>query len=235
VRRAYLILLGRDADVGGQRQYLARIREGASKWRILESLSGSPEFASAAARRASVVSESHGAGRRGAEREDPLPALDDIEFALGAHMLLTGNKPGPQAAAELAGRLRDGLARPECFAEIARSPAALAHRELLTALAGALRRQQWARVPVVGRLLAPLLGLEGASAAEVRMRRLENEFHRLSASSNPAASGWREASDTKPPAPGEPEVLLRPYTSVASRLASLPTAVNDANGKGMAR
>ncbi|APV50796.1 hypothetical protein BWI17_14535 [Betaproteobacteria bacterium GR16-43] len=219
---AYFALLGRDADAQGAGEYLRQLREGASKWSVLGSLRASREYADREAARHAIAR-----GQPGPFANTASPAVrSDAKFALAVHLLLTGRKPGPVALAAEVARLHAGLAREAFVAGIAASDAARESRELLAQLESTLRRQRLARLPIVGRWLAALLGLEGESRAEKRLRRIENELHLLVAGPGRTAPRAPAPPSIEEPAANDPDVVLRPHLVLAPRLATLGSTVD---------
>ena len=232
VHCAYQVLLGRDADAPGARECIARVREGASQWRILAALRGSRESAACATARRAVrerAFDSHASTSPLSE----LLARSDEAFAIGAHLLMTGRKPAPAVLAAQLGQLGSGLARAELLRELAESDGGRELRTLLERLERMLRRQRLATWPFVGRWLAMLLGLEGESRAEMRLRRVENELHRLTAASGQAPLPTRlpEPPPRLEPAANEAHAVLKPHASVVPRLVSLASGVGE-RGRG---
>jgi len=236
VHCAYQVLLGRDADVPGARECIARLREGASQWRILDALRASREYAACAAARRAVRERDFDAHASKSPLRE-LFAQPDEAFAIGAHLLMTGRKPAPAELAAQLGRVSPGPARTDLLCELAESDGGRELRALLERLEQMLRRQSLATWPVVGRWLAVLLGLEGESRAEMRLRRIENELHRLSAGSGNALrpTPRPEPPPRLEPAANEARAVLKPHASVAPRLVSLDSRVGKRGGERGAR
>lgn len=249
VRCAYLTTLARDPDPEGLRRYVAVLRGGSPKMHILASLRRSTEGASCEAlRRALHAALRPGVPDTGAQLESLLPRADTT-FLARAYLLLAGRKPSPQELALQLNRLKEGTTRAQVARDLAQSVAAAQLRALLEAMDPAIRRQRWTRIPIVGRWIAALWGLDRDSPAENRWRRLENAVFLLAASvrrregyvEHESQGGRMPASQApQDSGPGEAtsaEVLLRPAPRVAAMLASLPPggAANDAESRRASR
>jgi Domain of unknown function (DUF4214) len=241
VRCAYLTILGRDADREGLRHYVEELRAGFSKMSILSSLRASRESRA----RAAGLGELDGVGtprtgdpgRHSAWLRERL-AQPERQFVVSSYPGVLGRKAKPGEAAEQLRRLGDGMSRTQLLAALRGSEEGRASQGLLYALDAALLKFRWARLPILGRVLGVLLGVESDGGAQMRLRRVENELFLLAASS-PGRSGFahREAfgieaveasgvEEMPAAVTGLPEVLVKPSTNVASLLATLHTALD---------
>lgn len=99
VAYAYCLLLGREPDGGGLRDWSAKLESGSSLADVLQAIAGSDEFAAR-------------------HRTD---FLSDAGYVRQLYRLLLGREPDGQGLADYAGRLKAGMARAELVAALVSS------------------------------------------------------------------------------------------------------------------
>jgi regulator of replication initiation timing len=106
----------------------------------------------------------------------PLLALHDRAFVVAAYQALLGRAPDPEGEAYYLARLRAGTHKLVILRQLRQSPEGRAFIPGVAGLDRAIKRHRLANLPVVGMLIAPLLGEERDSATSQAHRRLESEL-----------------------------------------------------------
>jgi hypothetical protein len=184
VRRAYWVLLGREPDPAGLANYLNQLRAGTSKSEVLSEMAGSPE----------------GRIKGGAMPIDmnevpappvPLPIIAKTEswdqllayhggaFVACAYQTLLGRNADPTGQRNYLAKLRDGISKVQLLAFLRHSEEfkSRARGQKTSPLVRRLDREvtkfYLARIPLVGWIFKAVLGIEGNSPMEMRLRRIE--------------------------------------------------------------
>ena len=122
LREAYLVVLGRGADRAGEAFYLDRLKAGANRREILQTLAESDEGSKHLARHADIaaaLSEFIGTTKTPTNSVDGLIALSDVDFADASLRLLLGQGHDVATRIALVTRLRGGVPRRRILVELA--------------------------------------------------------------------------------------------------------------------
>jgi hypothetical protein len=255
VRDAYRLLLGREPDPRGFHEYLEQLAAGASRMRLLAAMAQSDEARTRGASDRSI-SELVVAYAR---RRDAVPAsldalldLADAEFVIGAYRTVLGRDADPAGIAYYSQRLRSGDPKEDILAILRRSEegrqceAAWRQRSapqlaMLVEVDAAVKAQSWARLPVIGALIAAVFGLESYTASGRRLRRIENLVAR---SATVLGVGVIDAGIEVGAAPDaarvssaperDPSVNVSPGNSLGDRLLTLPRVLGPGDPRAQA-
>jgi len=177
-------------------------------------------------------------GARPALDAASLLALDDRAFVVCVYLTLLRRAPDDEGLLHYLRKLRAGSTKLEIVALIAHSKEGRAKATRLPGLDRALTRYRWSRVPVVGALLRWVIGADGYSARDRRLRAIEQSLARQEASTerlfvtlevhlaglrSDIAAGRSQFEETAGE-DGAGELLLQPRgqtPSVISRVVSL--------------
>jgi hypothetical protein len=242
VTEAYRALLGRDPDPRGMRDRLEQLAAGSARMAVLAGIADSAEARSRGPiHRALAELVIAQARRRDAIPRDidELLALADGEFVMASYRFVLGRDADTGGREHYVARLRSGEPKVDIVAALRHSPEGEERARSLRGAGGApavelldraIARQAWARVPLIGTLLAAILGLEAYSPAARRMRRTENVGARtaaalgLGAIDAPAESPAPQSA-AAPATPDEPcPVRVSSGMEVSARLITLPAA-----------
>lgn len=105
-----------------------------------------------------------------------LLAWNDVEFVRCAYVTIIGRQPDSGGEAFYARRIREGHSKLEILWQLRRSREGKTHDPGIADLDRALRRAAWARTPLVGRILRPLVGGERNDRLARVHRSLMNEL-----------------------------------------------------------
>ncbi len=262
IRGAYRTLLGREPDPEGLGAYLEELRDGTPKIDLLAAIALSPEGRMRARAQGEAAVET---GERiralaapSARSLEQLLDYQDEQFVRCAYLAILGRAADREGLGHYVACLRTGESKMHILADFRRSGESRARdahlrsleggvasgaertaRALLRAVDGELRKYRWAHIPVVGGLLAWLLGVERDGPTQRRLRRLEAELFRMGggvrgvhADEQAATGSGAESRGGNMPDPSigaSREVLLRRAPSAAPMLCTLRSTV------GMAR
>jgi FkbM family methyltransferase len=112
-----------------------------------------------------------------------LLALHDAHFVASAYQTLLGRSADEAGMTYYLGRVRAGYAKIQIVAQLSRSAEARAYGAQLPGLADAVNAYQRGQWPLLGWIWRSVHGLEGTSAAERRLRRIENQLQIFNAES----------------------------------------------------
>lgn len=247
VRDAYRALLGRDPDPKGSREYAGQLLAGAPRLQLLASLARSVEARESGPGRALATLVLARALRSEATPDSlhALLALDDEEFVIGAYRAVLGRDPDANGGAYYVNVVRGGDPKVDVLATLRQSDeGARRAREwqegssprlaLLSEIDRAIGAQRWARLPVVGTVLAALLALEPYSPSARRARRTASLAARTA---NALGLGdvelgfeQDESAGSPPQAPAadrSPDIRISRHADVAAKLMTLPAAFRD--------
>jgi hypothetical protein len=192
---AYQTLLGRDPDPEGLSHYLLHLRRGKSKIHILAELMQSAEYRARDGHlkqlhRALRVRENAqtGADNYAAMPKEPATyssigtttrevlafSADAFVTHVSQHSL--GILPDRRVIAEYVARMKAGLSKAQVLTEIMNSGPAKRRATLLHRISRETRRRRLAQIPIIGQLMKMLFDIEGDSAIEQRLRRIENRL-----------------------------------------------------------
>jgi hypothetical protein len=261
---AYQTLLARDPDEQGLAHYLLRLRRGQSKIEILSALLDSPEYRGREAhlralQRALMTAENQPAGV-----ESCVPIMNEpgsispigittheviaypaLAFVTHVSHYSLGIRLDIQVITDYVNRMNAGLSKAQVLMELMTSQATTRRAALLSRIHYEMKRRRIARIPLVGMIIRAFLGIEGDSARELRLRRIENHLfanapddehpERSPRSATSVASGEERQSSSKP----EPEFESPSYTEhapaaarrAATSLRSLPQPKKWIEGK----
>jgi hypothetical protein len=192
---AYQTILGRDPDPEGFSHYLLHLRRGKSKIQIFAELLQSAEYRARHGHlnqlhRALVVRESMQSGddnctvvpkerepnsQIGLTTRNVFAYSDDAFVAHVSHYLL-GTLPDLQIITEYVARMKAGLSKAQVLTELMNSKPAKLRVALLRRIGSEVRRRRLARIPIFGPLIRMYFDIEGDSAIEQRLRRIENRL-----------------------------------------------------------
>ncbi len=125
-----------------------------------------------------------------------LMAFADQEFVICAYWTILGREADPEGIAHYTARLRLGDHRMRIAATLRRSGEGRIRPEPVRGLDRAIRQDALCRLPVIGSLLAFVIGAESNSRRARRHRRVENVLWRISAdlASSGATGGLARSS-----------------------------------------
>ncbi len=193
---AYQVLLKRPADKEGAANRVARMKDGVAKTQILHELFTSPECRRLgtelpglreAFRREGLDLPAGADPSDGGDLLQPAKTLDELLALQGdaflecAHVTLLNRPAPPETLHRQAERLHDREAKLELLDELASSREGAAGARRVAGLSAALQRRHLGRLPIVGGLVRLLLGGEGNSLGERRLRASEQRLAALEA------------------------------------------------------
>ena len=106
-----------------------------------------------------------------------LLGLNGVEFLVGAYGRLLGRLPDDSGLAFYLRRMLSGIQKIEILAEIAASDEARDAALNVLGLSSAVSLYQFSRRPILGWFVRVFSGVEGNSAAERRLRAMEQALH----------------------------------------------------------
>lgn len=189
---AYQTLLGRAVDSDGLMYYEARLRAGASKVHVLYALRHSTEYrtrarllrdlrrtlpqASRSERASAQTARSHYTDALTPTIDDVLAYDDENLVSYLCSLALGAGGEESQAQRDALARLRGGASPREVLRTVERSVTGRIRRRLLRRLDREIIKYFLARIPLLGRVLASVLVIDGDSPIEVRLRRIEYQL-----------------------------------------------------------
>lgn len=174
VEASVRLLLDQGTDLGTRNMLLARLRGGTPRFRMLIELataSGRTAFPDVAGLDA-LIAASRDALFPTARSLAELFALHDEAFIDAAYKTVLGRAPDFKGLAHYTERLRDGHSRSSVLAELAGSSEGRARDAALPGLSAICRNARFAKLPVLGGLMARLLGIESDSPSARRRRQI---------------------------------------------------------------
>jgi hypothetical protein len=132
------------------------------------------------------------------------------EFVRCAYLTILRREPDKTGMTFYSGRLHDGAAKIQILAEMCKSPESTKVGAHVPGLERAIFYRRLATLPLIGRLMSWVLGIDGDSAAQVRLRSIEQQLHtvrsRLGAN-RVSAFEARESGGDDIGEPAEPAVI----------------------------
>jgi hypothetical protein len=192
---AYQTLLARNPDPEGLSHYLFQLRRGKSKIQILAELLQSAEYRTRDTHlkqlhRTLSVRENTRTGddncaatMKEPEPSSPIGTTTREVLAYSADAFVThvslcslGTVSDLRVTGEYVARMKAGLSKAQVLTEFMNSEPAKHRAALLRRIHSEIRKRRLARIPIIGPLIGMFLDIEGDSAIERRLRRMENRL-----------------------------------------------------------